>query len=654
MSITPTILAVDDTPESLALLVDTLSPEGYRVRPADSGELALAAVAASPPDLILLDVRMRGMGGLEVLERLEAAPETQRIPVILISAFADTSEWVQGLQLGAVDYVSKPFRREELLTRVRTHLALRLAEADLEQHADSLRQANEHLQQEIAERQRVAEALQRSLERAERSRRALLSALEDQKRAQAERERLEEQLRASQKLKAIGSLAGGVAHDFNNLLSVILSYTEFAIEELPEGSSVREDLIEVRSAGERATVLTRQLLAFSRKQVLRPVALDLNQVAVGVEKLLRRVLGEDIDYVQDLAPDLGVVLADPGQVEQVLMNLVINARDAMPHGGKLTIETANVLLDQEYAAHHLDATPGPYVRLVVTDTGSGMDERTRSRLFEPFFTTKEKGKGTGLGLATVYGIVKQSGGNIWVYSEPGKGTTFKIYLPRALGTKAEALTPSKVPRRLTGYETILLVEDEQALKEVAARSLTEAGYTVLMASDGEEALEISGQHAGEIQLLLTDVVMPRMGGRVLAERLAQTRPEIAVLYTSGYTDNAIVHHGVLDPGMLFLPKPFTAAELARKVRQALDVDLTDPAIGDDDAPGVGAPQLDREALRALAPELIERLRGAAAAARFGEIVAISESLRPTDPTLADGLRGLAERFDYAKIRELLG
>jgi PAS domain S-box-containing protein len=404
----------------------------------------------------------------------------------------------------------------------------------------------------------------------------------ERKRMEAEREKLEEQFRMSQKMEAIGSLAGGVAHDFNNLLSLILTHTEFAMEGLSESDPVKDDLLEVKQASVRAAALTRQLLAFSRKQVLQPIPLDLNHVAAGVEKMLRRVLGEDIDLAQSLAPGLGTVWADPGQIEQVLMNLVVNARDAMPRGGKLTIETANVELDEEYAASHPSVTPGPYVELAVTDTGCGMDEQTKARLFEPFFTTKERGKGTGLGLSTVYGIVKQSGGSIWVYSEPDQGTTFKIYLPRELSaTPVMVSRASTVPMRTTGTETILVVEDEEALRAITRRTLCAAGYTVLTAGDGEEALRSARQHTGDIHLLLTDIVMPRMGGRELAEALSRTRPALKVLYVSGYTDDAIVRHGVLDPGIHFLAKPITAADLTRKVREVLDTAAAVDALGHD-------------------------------------------------------------------------
>jgi PAS domain S-box-containing protein len=478
------------------------------------------------------------------------------------------------------------------------------------------------------------------------------------KRAEQERESLEEQIRASQKMEAIGSLAGGVAHDFNNLLSVMLSFVGFALQALPEGDPVRNDLLEVKKAGERAATLTRQLVAFSRKQVLRPVPLSLNQIAAGVEKMLRRVLGEDIDLVQVLAPDLGLTLADPSQIEQVLMNLVVNARDAMPAGGKLTIETSNIEIDEGYAARHVAVKPGSYVQLAVTDTGSGMDERTRLRIFDPFFTTKEKGKGTGLGLSTVYGIVRQSGGNIWVHSEPGQGTTFKVYLPRELGATAPTTrAPPTVSLQPPGAETILVVEDEEALRSVARRILEAAGYTVLTAADGNDAVLTSAEHAGDIHLLVTDVVMPRMGGSALAQELAKTRPTLQVLYVSGYTDDAIVHHGVLDAGTQFLAKPFTAADLVRKVREVLDSGVANLADGHEQTVQADADMqeqpLDRDALRALPPDVLGNLHQAVLAARYDQIVELVETLRGTQPDVAARLRRLADRFDYDGMRDLL-
>jgi len=388
-------------------------------------------------------------------------------------------------------------------------------------------------------------------------------------RTEEERARVEEQLNLSQRLEAVGRLAGGVAHDFNNLLSVIISYAGFAVDALRESDPIHADIVEIQNAGQRAAALTRQLLAFSRKQVLEPEVLSLNKVVSGIESMLCRVLGEDIDIEVRLADNIGSAMADPGQIEQVIMNLAINARDAMPRGGKLTIDTANVELDADYADQHVAVKPGRFVMLSVTDTGSGMDAETRAHIFEPFFTTKEKGKGTGLGLSTVYGIVKQSGGNIWVYSEPGRGTIFKVYLPRV---DAPAVDVRRRPTTAmaTGSETVLIVEDEDAVRRLAERILRSAGYQVLAAASGGDALVLCEKLGDAIDLLLTDVVMPQMSGRELAERLSKSSPGLKVLYMSGYTDNAIVHHGVLDPGTRFIGKPFAAAELTRKVREVLD------------------------------------------------------------------------------------
>jgi CheY-like chemotaxis protein len=327
---------------------------------------------------------------------------------------------------------------------------------------------------------------------------------------------------------------------------------------------------EIKKAAHRAAALTHQLLAFSRQQVLAPQILDLNLLVADVEKMLRRLIGEDIELRTALARDLGAVQADPGQLQQVIMNLAVNARDAMPQGGKLTIETADAELDETYAQEHVPTQAGRYVMLAVTDTGIGMDAAIKAHVFEPFFTTKEKGKGTGLGLATVYGIVKQSGGYIWVYSEPGHGTTFKIYLPRVEGAPRPTAPKPAAPESLRGSETVLLVEDEAAVRNLTRRVLEGYGYTMLTTENGYEALRVAQERQGPIHLLLTDVVMPKMGGRELAERLTPARPEMKVLYLSGYTDDAIVHHGVLEPGIAFLQKPFTPQVLGRKVREVLD------------------------------------------------------------------------------------
>jgi two-component system cell cycle sensor histidine kinase/response regulator CckA len=385
-----------------------------------------------------------------------------------------------------------------------------------------------------------------------------------------ERRRLEEQLRQAQKMEAVGQLAGGVAHDFNNLLTAILGYTSLMLDDLPPNDPLRLDLIEIQSAGERAAALTRQLLAFSRRQMLQPQVLDINTIVKQLEKLLRRLISEDVELVTALAADLAAVRVDPASVEQILVNLAVNARDAMPVGGTLTIETANVDLDDTYALTHPVMPPGRYVMLAVGDTGQGMDEGTRARVFEPFFTTKEQGKGSGLGLATVYGMVKQSGGFIWVYSEPGHGTVFKVYLPPA--EERTATRSVDVDRRgdsKPGWETVLLVEDEDAVRALAREVLRRNGYVVLEARHGVDALRLAERHTDDIHLLITDVVMPHMSGKEAAERLTTVRPSMKVLFMSGYTDHAVMHRD-LTPGAAFLQKPFTAEAFARKVRQVLD------------------------------------------------------------------------------------
>jgi two-component system, cell cycle sensor histidine kinase and response regulator CckA len=401
----------------------------------------------------------------------------------------------------------------------------------------------------------------------------------ERQRMQEETARLEEQLRHAQKMESIGRLAGGVAHDFNNLLTVINGYSDYLLARLKSGDAHRPLVEEIRAAGKRAETLTQQLLTLSRKQIVAAHAVNLNELVTESEGMFRRLIGEDIELVTLLGPSLGTVMADPGQLHQVLMNLVVNARDAMPDCGKLYIETANVDLDSAYTAARPEVPPGPYILLAVTDTGTGMDEQVRERIFEPFFTTKPESKGTGLGLSTVYGIVRQSDGFVWVYSEPGKGTTFKVYLPRIDAAVEENEEAEKVEAIKSGQpvvgsaragEQLLLVEDQDRVRKLARTILESRGFTVLEAAGGAEALVLAAEHTERIDLLVTDVVMPGMNGRELAERLVQLHPETGVLYTSGYTSNVIAARGVLEAGFEYLPKPYSADSLVMKIREILD------------------------------------------------------------------------------------
>jgi PAS domain S-box-containing protein len=395
-----------------------------------------------------------------------------------------------------------------------------------------------------------------------------------------ERRTLEQQLRQSQKMEAIGRLAGGIAHDFNNLLMVISGYSEFLLERVGAEPNLRGPAQEISSAAERASSLTRQLLAFSRKQMLAPRIVSLNDVVAENLKMLTRMIGEDIDLVMVPGGNLWAVRADVGQIDQVIMNLAVNARDAMPSGGRLTIETSNVTLDEDYVRIHAPLPPGDYVMTAISDTGMGMDSETQSRIFEPFFTTKGV-KGTGLGLSTVYGIVKQSGGYIWVYSEANKGTTFKIYLPRVVfagETATQVAAPTEAPKLEPGTETILLVEDEANLRYLARQFLEKMGYKVIEAADGAVAMQIAVAHEAIIHLLLTDVIMPGMNGRELAQRISEIRPNVKVLYMSGYTENVIGHNGMLDNGVRLLQKPFNLRDLKGKVREVLDATPTPPEV----------------------------------------------------------------------------
>jgi two-component system cell cycle sensor histidine kinase/response regulator CckA len=392
----------------------------------------------------------------------------------------------------------------------------------------------------------------------------------EQKLSERARQLLEEQFRQAQKMEAVGQLAGGIAHDFNNLLTVMHGSSEMVLHHLPLEHPAREYLADIQRAGERAGTLTRQLLLFSRQQVLEPRVLSLNAVIGDAEKMLRRLIGEDIQFATKLAPDLAAVMVDPGQIEQVLLNLCVNARDAMPVGGSLTIETRNVELDEGYSRTHDNVKPGHYCMMSVSDTGSGMDEATRKRIFEPFFTTKGPGKGTGLGLAVVFGVVNQSGGHIEVYTEAGYGTVFKLYFPQVSKPATAVNAPAPSYLLPTGTETLLVAEDDDDVRALAKGILEQCGYTVLDAANGLQAMEVFAGHDGPIDMLISDVVMPHFSGRQLAEAIVRKQPNVKVLFLSGYTDDAVVRHGVLQAEFAFLQKPFTLIGLAMKVRQVLD------------------------------------------------------------------------------------
>jgi signal transduction histidine kinase len=554
-----TILLVDDSPANLGALTHALAAHGCRILVAQQGESGLQIARRVQPDLILLDVRLPGIDGFETCRRLKADPTTASIPVLFMTVRIEAMDKLAGFQAGAVDYITKPFEEAEVLARVTAHVRLRQLTHRLQAQNErlqvaqvGLRTANEDLERRVAER--TAELVQANL------------ALTEQI---AEHQRLQAQFLQAQKMEGIGRLASGVAHDFNNLLTVIISYVDLACDMLAPDSSLYDDLQMIRGAADRAAALTRQLLAFARKQILDPQILNLNDLALNLDKLLRRLIGEDIELVVLAAPDLWPVKADAHQIEQVLVNLAINARDAMPDGGKLTIEITNVVLDAVYALEHLNISSGAYVMLSVSDTGVGISPETQAQVFEPFFTTKAVGEGTGLGLATCYGVITQHGGHIGVYSEVDHGTTFKIYLPRTTEVDDTWLTYEQTETLLTGNETVLLVEDEAALRQMAVRVLRQLGYTVLEASDGVEALRVADEHPGPIDLLLTDVVLPHLSGTGLAKRLHDIRPNLKVLFMSGYTDQMIVQHRFLEPGIAFLQKPFAPNQLARKVREIL-------------------------------------------------------------------------------------
>jgi PAS domain S-box-containing protein len=650
---TARILIVDDECHNKQLLEVMLTPEGYFLETAESGEAALAMVARHPPDLILLDVMMPGMDGYQVTERIKGNLATRNIPIIMVTALDDRDGRVRGLCAGAEDFLSKPVDRAELCARVRNLLRLKahgdfhdnygqMLESEVGSRTADLVESerlyrstfdaapigivhaglngqwlrvnqrlcellgysreelqtptgNELLQSEQTAgeaesvRQMAAGTLDRYLVDEKRYRRRdgtfvwarvnisvhrdatarpqyFISVIEDI----TERRTLEAQVRQANKMDAIGQLASGVAHDFNNLLTVILGFAEIMTEDVALASQHGKDLGEIVKAAQRATGLTKQLLAFSRQQVLNSAPLDVNALIQDMTAMLGRLIGEHIEIVLALAPNLPLVLADRGQLEQVVMNLVVNARDAMPGGGSITIETVDIELENS-SFHEETIMHGRYVMLAITDTGSGMSKETQRRLFEPFFTTKETGKGTGLGLSTTYGIVKQSKGYIWVYSEPDRGTTFKVYLPSANRDVAvETVSAPLIAPVKMASETVLLVEDEAGVRRFSKRILENAGYRVLEAVNGDAAEKLFAEHAASIDLVVTDVIMPGCGGPELLSRLHVQTPALKALYMSGYTEKSAAHKTGLDRGLPFVQKPFTAAEFIRRVREALD------------------------------------------------------------------------------------
>jgi two-component system, cell cycle sensor histidine kinase and response regulator CckA len=511
------VLLVEDDDEDYLLTQDLLSNlEGihYDVDRVSNYQSALDASRKRTYDICLVDYRLGPDDGIDLVRKLiEGDPD---IPVIVLTGQGDRDVDVQAAKAGAADYLVKGEISATLLERtIRYAIQTRAA------------------------RQALRES--------------------------------EEGRRHAQRIEAVGQLAGGVAHDFNNMMSAVIGFAELALMRLDVSDDpVRRYVEEIKRAGERAADLTSQLLAFSRKQVLQTRVFNVNEVIGDVETLLRRLIDDNVELITVLDPALGAVEADPGQVEQVIMNLTINARDAMPSGGKLTIETTNVALDEGYASRYIDIEPGEYVLLSVTDTGVGMDASTIERIFEPFFTTKDVGGGTGLGLSTVFGIVKQSGGDVGVYSELGRGSTFKVFLPRVDAAVDRIEFPVEDSTAPSGSETILLVDDEELVRSFEREVLLECGYTVLEARGPHHALDLSRDHPGAIHLLLTDVVMPGLSGRDLSAQVTKDRPEIRTLYTSGYPAGAIVRHGVLDHGIAFLPKPLSRVALAHKVREVLD------------------------------------------------------------------------------------
>lgn len=627
------VLLVEDNRADAVLLRETLADtrdKPVELVHVEQLKTALERLATESFDIVLLDLSLPDADGMETITRTQK--EHPELPLVVLTGLDDEATAVKAVRHGAQDYLVKGRGDGHLILRAmryaverkRSEEALREANEKLQAVIDTAPVAiytmdfearitgwnaaaqrmfqfteNEVLGQLLPnvlqdDREQTLAAYQRVLAGedlrgvgARRRRKdgkviyvnmwtallrdaggkanGFLAAVTDV----TERKQLEEQLRQSQRMEAVGRLAGGVAHDFNNLLTIITGYSDMLLNKMPEPEPLRRNVEEIKKASGRAASLTNQLLAFSRRQVLQAKVIDLNEIVADMNKMLRRLIPESIELVVNLEPQLGHIKADPGQIEQVIVNLAVNAREAMPQGGKLIIETANRELDEHYCRRHMSVKPGSYVMLSVSDTGAGMAPDVQEHIFEPFFTTKT-GKGTGLGLSTVYGIVKQSAGEIWVYSEPSLGSSFKIYLPRVQAAAERAETAVQPPTPASGRETILLVEDEETVRMLVREILQSNGYSVLEAKNGAEGLALAGRYNGKIDLLLTDVVMPQMSGRELAEKLCPLRPGTRILFMSGYTDDAVVANGSVAPGSAFIQKPFSPDALARKLRMLLD------------------------------------------------------------------------------------
>jgi signal transduction histidine kinase len=588
------ILVVEENPSQAEQLKHILEQHGHKISVEHSAALALASIRKNKPQIVISAVQFPGMDGYALCHEIKTDENLKNIPVILLTSLSDAKDVIRGIQCGADNFVTKPYDEKLLISRIEyivlnrelhigagTEIGLEIVfngekysiTPQRRQIVDLLISTYEAAVQQNLELVRVEQEVRALNEclRIEVKETAtdLIEEAAERKLAENALIESEERLQHAQKMEAVGTLAGGIAHDFNNLLTAIIGNAQLALAGLQTEDRVYEHLIEIEHSGKRAAELTRQLLIFSRREQLERTTVDLNNTIEQFSKLLRRIIGEDLELRFKAAADLSTVLADPGQMEQVLMNLAVNARDAMPEGGELLIETRNIIVDEAYCSIRPYARPGKYVQISVTDTGVGMDADTQHHIFEPFFTTKEVGKGTGLGLSLAYGIIKQHEGMIHVYSEPGQGTTFKIYLP-VQGKAVEAGVQEAQPALRGGPETILVAEDDESLRKLLTGILTGLGYKVIVTCDGKAAVEEYSSRSGQIDLVILDMVMPRMGGREAYERIRTHSAQVPVIFMTGYSPEMAQHRFVLETGALFIQKPYGIAALSHKVREALD------------------------------------------------------------------------------------